>query len=98
MKQYNWSEIKVEQLNPLTTRQAIHSGNMTVARLELKKDAAVAEHHHHNEQITMVDRGALQFTIGGGEKVVRTGDSLVIPPHMPHAVVALEDSTVFDIF
>ena len=85
-------------MTPQITRKAIHSASMTVARLELQKDAVVAEHSHHNEQITMVERGALDFAIGGGHQVVRAGESLVIPPHAPHGVVALEDSVVIDAF
>ncbi|HEX3746387.1 MAG TPA: cupin domain-containing protein [Bryobacteraceae bacterium] len=98
MNHYEWNQMPAEQLSPQVSRKAIHSGNMTVARLELLKDAAVAEHSHHNEQITMVERGALKFAIDGGEKVVRAGETLVIPPNAVHGVVALEDSVIFDVF
>ena len=98
MTHYEWNQIPVERLNAHTTRQAIHSGNMTVARLELLQGATVPAHSHHNEQITMVERGALEFAIDGGQKVVRSGETLVIPPHASHGVVALEDTVVFDIF
>ena len=98
MTHYEWSQLPAEQLNPHISRKAIHSGNMTIARLELLKDAVVAEHSHHNEQITMVERGALKFAIDGGHKVVRTGETLVNPSNVPHGVIALEDTVVFDIF
>jgi quercetin dioxygenase-like cupin family protein len=98
MTHYEWNQVKPEQLNPLITRKAIHSGSMTVARLELLKDAVVAEHSHHNEQITMVEKGALKFAIDGGHKVVRGGETLVIPSNVPHSVIALEDTVVFDVF
>jgi quercetin dioxygenase-like cupin family protein len=98
MTHYDWNQMSAEQLNPRITRKAIHSGSMTIARLELQKDAVVPEHSHHNEQIATVERGALQFEIEGGQKVVRAGESLVIPPHVPHAVVALEDTVVVDVF
>lgn len=98
MTHYDWNLLTPEQVNPQITRKAIHSGSMTIARLELQKDAVVSAHSHHHEQITMVERGALQFAIDGREQVVRAGESLVIPPHMPHGVVALEDTVVVDIF
>jgi len=98
MTHFDWKQVKSVQLDSHTSRKAIHTGNMTVARLELLKDAVVPEHSHHNEQITMVERGALQFAIDGGQRVVRAGETLVIPPHMPHGVVALEDTVVFDVF
>ena len=98
MTHYDWNRLEAVQVSPEITRKAIHSGSMTIARLELRKHAVVPEHSHHHEQITLVERGALQFAIDGGEKVVRAGESLVIPPHMPHGVVALEDSVVVDVF
>ena len=98
MTHFDWNQLTPEQVNPQITRKAIHSSSMTIARLELQKDAVVPAHSHHHEQITMVERGALQFAINGGEQVVRAGESLVIPPHMPHGVVALEDTVVVDIF
>jgi quercetin dioxygenase-like cupin family protein len=76
----------------------IHSGQMTIARLELDKDAAVPEHSHINEQVCTVERGVLEFSIDGRHQVVCAGQSLVIPPNVPHAVVALEDSMAMDIF
>jgi len=95
---YEWTQVPAERLTAHITRQAIHSGNMTVARLELLQGAVVAEHSHHHEQITMVERGAIEFAIDGGRKVVRAGETLVIPPHVPHGVVALEDTVVLDVF
>jgi len=87
-----------EQLNPKVGRRAIHGTNVTIARLEIQKDATVPEHSHVNEQVTMVERGALQFSIEGREQIVRAGEVLVIPPHAPHGVVALEDTIVVDMF
>ena len=98
MQLYDWNQLPAEQLNPLITRRMIHSGQMTIARLQLLKDAAVPEHAHISEQVCTVERGALQFSIDGGQQVVRAGESLVIPPNVPHGVVALEDSVAMDIF
>ena len=95
---YDWNQLPVDRLNPKITRRAIHCGAMTIARLELLKDAVVSEHAHHNEQVTTVERGALQFAMEGAQRVVRGGESLVIPPNVPHGVVALEDTIVVDVF
>jgi len=87
-----------EQLNPRIGRKAIHGANMTIARLELQKYAVVPEHSHVHEQIATVERGALKFLIEGREIIVRGGESLEIPSNVPHAVEALEDSVVVDVF
>ena len=98
MQAQSWDGIETEQLNPLSSRQVIHGETMTVARLHLKKGCQVPEHHHHNEQISMVERGSLQFKIGGTERAIRAGELVRIPPNVPHSVMALEDSVAVDLF
>ena len=98
MQIYRWDEVENEQLNPAISRQVIHCDTMTVARISLKKGGLVPEHSHHNEQISTVERGALKFVFAGVEKVVRPGEMLRIPPHVPHSVEALEDSIAVDLF
>lgn len=98
MPVYDWEKLPEEQLNPRITRKVIHARNLTIARLKLLKDALVPEHSHVNEQVTTVERGALKFFMEGGEQVVRAGESLTIPPNVPHKVEALEDSVAVDVF
>src|SRR5262250_53890 len=98
MELYNWNAIEEEALNPLITRQVIHTERMTVCRIRLKKGAVVPMHSHENEQITMLEAGALRFIFDLEEKVVLAGQSLAIPPHAPHRVEALEDSLAVDLF
>ena len=95
---YRWADVTLEQMNPLTTRQYVTGTNTMLARLGLKKDAVVPEHHHFHEQISHVVEGSLKCLIDGKEVIVRAGEILCIPPHLPHAVVALEDSVALDIF
>ncbi len=98
MELHNWDRIPAEQMNPQITRKVVHSAHMTIARLVIQKDAVVPAHSHSNEQIANVETGALHFHIGGVDQIVRAGESLVIPPNVPHGVVALEETTVTDIF
>jgi len=98
MQYYNWNLLEEEPLNPLLGRKMIHGQNVTVARIRLRKGAVVPLHSHSNEQISMLESGALRFTIAGEERVLRAGDALVIPPDAPHMVEALEDSLAVDLF
>ena len=98
MNQHNWAEIPEEKLSGLISRQVIHTANMTIARLRLGKGALVPMHNHLNEQVTVVETGALRFDMGGEQFDLLPGRTLVIPPEMPHEVEALEDSLVMDVF
>jgi quercetin dioxygenase-like cupin family protein len=93
-----WADIKEEKLNEKITRKLAVGQNEMVGRLRLAKGAVVPPHKHVSEQITMVLSGALRFTIGGEEIMVRTGEVLIIPPNVVHSAVALEDSDDIDSF
>lgn len=93
-----WSDIEVERLSSTIGRQFIVGTDMMIARVLLKKGGHVPMHEHHNEQITYILEGALRFMVGGKEVVVRAGEVLCIPPHVPHEAFALEDTVDLDIF
>ncbi|MGA3099491.1 MAG: cupin domain-containing protein [Bryobacteraceae bacterium] len=98
MKLYDWNALEDEPLNPLMSRKVIHGGSLTVANLHLLASAVVPEHSHAHEQLSMVERGVLKFHIAGREQIVRAGEALLIAPHEPHGVEALEETFVTDVF
>jgi quercetin dioxygenase-like cupin family protein len=98
MNHLAWSAVPEERLNPNITRRAIHSEGLTVARLKLVQGAVVPEHAHVNEQLSVVESGALKFLVAGREQIVRAGETLFLAPSEPHSVVALEDTSCMDIF
>jgi quercetin dioxygenase-like cupin family protein len=98
MNLYNWNQLQMEQLNPLLARQVIHGEKMTVAKVHLKGGAVVPPHSHESEQITVLERGRLRFTVGDQQTLLEPGQALQIPSHVPHSVEALEDSLALDLF
>jgi len=98
MTTHRWDEIEREQLNPFVQRQAIHTERMTISRLALKVGAVVPRHHHENEQCTLMEAGRLRFLFDEGERIVGVGEVMQIPPNVPHAVEAIEDSVALDLF
>ncbi|HWR51187.1 MAG TPA: cupin domain-containing protein [Bryobacteraceae bacterium] len=95
---YNWEDVKLEQMNPLLGRQAIHCANMTVAMIHLDSGCIVPEHRHANEQVSVLLQGRLRFLSEGKEYTIAAGQVLHIPPNAPHSVEALEDSLAMDLF
>ena len=99
---HRWSDVPTEELNPLLRRQLVSGEQAMVARFFLAKGCLVPTHSHPNEQIATVVSGALKFTLGEPgateEKIIRTGELLVIPGNIPHSAEALEDTINLDIF
>lgn len=55
-------------------------------------------HEHHHTQVTYVDSGAFEMTIGEEVRVIRKGDGYYVPPHVIHGCVCLEAGTLIDAF
>jgi quercetin dioxygenase-like cupin family protein len=98
LKHIAWKDVELEALNPLLDRQMITGEKVMLARVLLKKGCVVPEHSHENEQLTYILEGALRFWIDGKELVVRAGEVLCIPAHMPHRAEAVEDTVDLDVF
>ncbi len=98
---YRWTDIPREPMKGGITRQLITSERMMIAHVRLKKGDEVPKHSHENEQITYILEGALHFWLGpqgDREVTVRAGEVLVIPSHLEHRAVALEDTLDVDVF
>ncbi len=98
---HRWDDLPLENLNPLLDRRLICGDRMMLAQVLLKKDCVVPKHHHENEQLSYVTKGAIQFLLGEDqdeEVVIRSGEVLVIPSNLPHCAIALEDSISVDMF
>ena len=98
LKHASWDAVELESLNALLQRQVLSGQSVMVARILLRKGCIVPLHSHHNEQVSYVMEGAMEFRIDGRKIVANSGDVLIIPSHMPHQVEALADSVSLDIF
>jgi quercetin dioxygenase-like cupin family protein len=92
------ADLPMEHLNPLLERQFVAGEKSMLARLTLRKGCVVPLHSHENEQITYILEGALKFSLEGKDVIVRAGEILVIPSHVPHSAEALEDTVDLDVF
>jgi quercetin dioxygenase-like cupin family protein len=97
---HNWDAIPAEVLKGTITRKLVTGDSMMIAQVFLKKGDDVPLHSHHNEQLTYILSGALKFWLGEErrEVIVRAGEVLVIPPHLTHEALALEDTLDVDVF
>lgn len=106
-KHTRWDDLPVEAMNAHIGRQFVVGTGTMLARIFLKAGGLVPRHSHANEQITYVLEGALRFRLWenpeamdgpGREVMVRAGEVLCIPPHVPHEALAIEDTVDLDVF
>jgi quercetin dioxygenase-like cupin family protein len=98
---YKWDDLPAEPMKGTITRKLVTSERMMIAHVYLKTGDDVPRHSHENEQLTYILEGALQFWFGPNdeqEMIVRAGEVVVIPSHLPHRALALEDTLDVDVF
>ena len=98
LEKNSWNTVEVEKLNDKISRQMISGENATVSRLLFKAGALVPRHFHVNEQYSWIISGSLKFVFDDREILVGAGEVLLIPAHVPHSVLAMEDTVDVDFF
>jgi quercetin dioxygenase-like cupin family protein len=97
--QRDWSSIPVEHIAEGIRRQMIWGERLMVCRLQFEPHTVTAVHSHPHEQITIVERGRVDFFIEGQRRPASAGDVLVFPSNMQHGATMLDEEVVLiDIF
>ena len=72
----NWSDVPVERIAEGIERQMIWGEQLMVCRLRFAPRVVTAVHTHPHEQITLVERGRVRFTVDGQDRIAVAGDVL----------------------
>ena len=95
----DWASIPVEHIAEGIERQMIWGERLMVCRLSFKPHVVTAVHSHPHEQITIVERGTVEFIVDGQKRIAAAGDVLHFPAHIQHGATMLGDDVVLvDIF
>jgi Uncharacterized conserved protein, contains double-stranded beta-helix domain len=94
----DWEKVPEEKLSENISRRLVYMDKVMMARLFIRKGTVVPEHHHENEQITWVFKGALEFRIQGKTVIVGENRFILIPSNVPHSAKAIDDTVEVDIF
>lgn len=93
-----WSDLEVDEPLPKVRRRRVVGEQAMLSRFELGAGCEVPSHSHPSEQIACVLSGRVRFAVGDETLEVGAGEVLHLPPNVPHAAHALEDSVVIDVF
>ncbi|MEM6800928.1 MAG: cupin domain-containing protein [Bacteroidota bacterium] len=96
-----WSSHPKEEVARGMIRKMIYGEKIMICHLSFKDGFEVPMHSHHNEQITQVLKGTIRFWFGENKEEeldVHAGESVVIPPHLPHAALIIGEVEASDTF
>jgi quercetin dioxygenase-like cupin family protein len=95
----DWSNIPVEQLDAGIERQMIVGENLMICRLRFAPNVVTPAHDHPHEQMTIVERGRVLFTIGDQQRIAQAGDVLHFPSGTWHGATMLDEEVILiDLF
>lgn len=64
------------------------AGNVTLFAFD--RGEGLSEHTAPFDALVLVLDGKVEITIGGTPQVVSSGDSIIMPANIPHALIAIE--------
>ena len=81
------------------TRQVFgYDGRIMLVKARFEKGGVGDLHSHPHSQVTYVDSGEFEMTIGGEKRIIRKGDGYYVPPGVLHGCVCLREGMLIDAF
>ena len=87
-----------EQITPLLRRQ-IHGYDSKIMLVvaDFKKGGIGPMHNHHHSQVTYVESGEFEMTIGDDVRIIKKGDSFYIPTMVMHGAICLKAGKLIEV-
>lgn len=93
------SQMPTQKAGAGVTRQVMgFDPSLLVARVTFEKDAVGPMHDHPHSQVTYVESGSFDVTIGDETRSLSGGDSFYVPPHISHGAVCTAPGVLLDVF
>ncbi len=93
-------EILTVEPGKSTRKIKAYGGKLMLVEMYFEPGAQGApEHAHPHEQISYCVEGEMEFFVGEERKIITAGDSVYVPPNVPHGcIVKSPTGRVIDVF
>ena len=75
-----------------------YNDDLLLVKVEFEAGAVGTRHQHVHSQISYVESGEFEATVGGETRLLKAGDSFYAAPNVPHGVVARQAGALLDSF
>ena len=88
-----------EEVGPGLKRQMLgYDGKIMLVKVHFETGAEGTMHKHHHSQVTYVESGEFEMTIGEEKRIIKGGDSYYIPTNVMHGCVCKSPGVLIDVF
>ena len=88
----------LEKLKGVMQKTLTYGEKTLLTNIQFSKGAIIPSHQHPHEQTGFLISGGMDFNIDGQHFIAEPGDSWTIQGNIPHGAVALEESSVIEVF
>lgn len=93
------AEVPWQDLGDGIQRQVFgYDERIMMVKVKFEQGAVGVLHQHPHTQITYVESGSFEATIGGEKKILKQGDGFYAPSNVIHGVVCLQAGILVDTF
>lgn len=93
------NELEWEELGGGIRRKILtYENKVMMAKIAFEKGAVGEAHSHPHIQCSYVESGEFELTIDGDVRVLKAGDSFLVPTNTLHGAVALSEGVLIDVF
>jgi quercetin dioxygenase-like cupin family protein len=75
-----------------------YDDKIMLVKVQFEVGAIGVMHEHYHSQVTYVESGEYELTIGQKTKTVKGGDAFYIPPHVMHGAICKKAGVLIDVF
>jgi len=95
----DWTTIPSEPIAEGISRQMLWGDRVMLCRLTFAPGVVTALHSHPHEQMVLVERGRIRFTVDGRDYLASSGDIVHFRSGCEHGATILDEgAVVIDIF
>jgi quercetin dioxygenase-like cupin family protein len=95
----NDNDIPWEDLGGGVKRKVMsYDQNVMMVKVAFETGGIGALHSHYHTQMSYVESGSFEMTIGEKKGILKAGDGYYIPPHVVHGALCLEAGVLIDVF
>ena len=92
-------EVPWQDADPKIERQVYgYNEEIMMVKVKFEKGGIGSMHKHPHTQVSYVESGEFELTIGDKKKILRKGDGYFVPPDVLHGCVCLEAGMLIDCF
>ncbi|HAS41659.1 MAG TPA: cupin domain-containing protein [Microscillaceae bacterium] len=92
-------QVAWETIDPKLKRQVLgYDDKIMLVKVAFEEGGVGQMHEHHHSQVTYVESGEFEMTIGDQTHLIKAGDSYYVPPHALHGCVCKKAGVLIDVF